>query len=226
MSVEVWWATPRPGLEHLLTGAERAHAARLRHAADRLGHVTGRALARTVLAARTGVGPTDLHLTAVCRTCGGPHGKLRLTGPAGVPPLAFSLARAPGLVVLAVVARGEVGVDVEGEDPPDRLATLALAEPERGSLAALPARQRPRALAAAWTRKEAVLKATGHGLAVAPSRVILGGDRSVRAPGGAAVALRDLHPPPGYVGAVAVVGGARLHVVERAGDELLRRGAA
>jgi 4'-phosphopantetheinyl transferase len=77
-----------------------------------------------------------------------------------------------------------------------------------------------------WTRKEAVVKATGDGLAVPLRRV------RVTPPGVApallaypdrtlTVQMRDLAPGPGYAAALAVVTGAPVEVRERPAAGLL-----
>jgi len=134
-----------------------------------------------------------------------------------------------------------VGVDAEPTPPPgylgaadaEQLASEVLAPDERVQWVA--AGRVPADLAQWWTRKEAVLKASGHGLAVPPASIrvsapwappaVLAWD--VSEPLGGVVSLVDLAAPPGYggyVGSVAVLGAAAASVVERAGDEVLVTG--
>ena len=121
------------------------------------------------------------------------------------------------------VARDPVGVDVEQLDgrerplgdggDPEALARLVLAEPERAALAEVDPPARARAFLVAWTRKEAVTKATGDGLGTPFSQIVVaesGGPPRVtswpypQAP--ETVSLLDLDAGPGYVAALAVLG--------------------
>lgn len=139
----------------------------------------------------------------------GAAGKPELPGS----PLHASLAHAGDAALVAVTAAGAVGVDVEPCRPDvDRWALVAhvLSPLERDRLASLPAPRRPRAVLGAWTRKEAVLKAAGCGLAVEPNLVEIGpGPRVARIPPElgppSGWALVDL-PLSGHVAAVALRG--------------------
>ena len=156
--------------------------------------------------------------TPACGQCGEPHGKPVIEGGA----VEHSVAHSGDLVAVAV-ARMPVGVDVEqldgrphplgGDGDPDALARLVLSAAERAVLAEVPAAGRARAFLVAWTRKEAVTKATGDGLRAAFSDVVVAADagpprlvswpyeRSVHS-----VSLLDLDAAPGYVAALAVIG--------------------
>jgi 4'-phosphopantetheinyl transferase len=238
----VWWATPNrsPAAGALLTDAERSRADRLRRAEDRHRFVTGRALLRLVLADRLDVPPTEVPLVAGCRVCGASdHGRLRLDG--GPTDVAFGVTRRAERVGVAVTDGRPVGVDVEvvdDADDPERatLAAEALCPAELAAYRQFPAPARGRAMARWWTRKEAVLKATGDGLALPPAKLhtsrpdepaalLAWLEASPSAASCPPVRLQDLHPGPDYVGCVAVLGHHPVDVRELDGDEVLRRGS-
>jgi 4'-phosphopantetheinyl transferase len=150
----------------VLTDEERERIGRFRRPADAASFAAGRALMRLALAERVGAAPGDLVFDTWCELHASPHGKPRLVEPATG--LDFSLSRAGARLMLAI-ASVPVGVDVE---PRDRdveagVARIAFADEERAELEDAG----PDAFLACWTRKEAVLKALGHGLAVDPKSV-------------------------------------------------------
>lgn len=234
----VWWARTDLGTPatDVITAPERRRAGAITDSGARARFVTGRVLLRALLAPLVGREPSDLTITTRCSRCGSTaHGRPELSE-AGVV-VAFSVAHAGDRVAVALTTAGRgVGVDVEqvlddGEPPPVAVAEACLATAERGLYAALPRAARGRALATWWTRKEAVLKATGVGLAVAPSRVLvsrpdrppalLGWDAAAGARPASAVRLADLGAPDGYVGCVAVLGTGAVVVTEHDGDPLV-----
>lgn len=233
----VWWARPAPAasLLSLLAPAERRRAAGIAHREAQDRFVTGRALVRLVLADRLGLAPAAIPIGQDCPLCGsGDHGPPELLGPAG-PPVHFGITHAPGRVGVAVNTGAIVAIDVAAvDDPTDpqraALADIALSDPERTLYDRLPADRRARAAARWWTRKEAILKATGWGLSVAPALVgVTAPDRAPEllvwprecAPGpGGEVFLRDLNPSPHEVACVAILGPA-VDLVELNGEDVL-----
>jgi 4'-phosphopantetheinyl transferase len=237
----LWWARAGDASGDqvaLLDEAERARLAGFRRAADRDRFLVGCALAKTVIAACTGSRQETIGFDRTCRRCGRPHGKPVV---AGGPE--FSVAHSGDLIAVAV-ARDPVGVDVEQLDgrarplgdggDPEALARLVLAEPERAALAGADPSARARAFLVAWTRKEAVAKATGDGLRVPFSQIVVaavpdyaGAPRVTSWPYPQApetVSLLDLDAGPGYVAALAVLG--RCQAVQAAdGSALLARRA-
>jgi 4'-phosphopantetheinyl transferase len=220
-TADVWWARRQDvSARHagLLDETEQQRWAAYRRDEDRARFLAGCALAKTVLARYTGLRPADVRFDRTCGQCGEPHGKPVLEG-GGVE---HSVAHSGDLIAVAV-ARTPVGVDVEqldgrphplgGDGDPEALARLVLSAAERAVLAAVPPAGRARAFLVAWTRKEAVTKATGDGLRAAFSDVVVAADAGSprlvawpypRSPHG--VSLLDLDTDPGYVAALAVIG--------------------
>ena len=150
----------------VLTAEERDRVGRFRRAADAASFAAGRALVRLALAERVGAAPGELVFDTWCELHASPHGKPRLVEPAAG--VQFSLSRAGARLMLAI-ASVPVGVDVERRDRDVEagVARIAFAHDERTELEDAG----PDAFLACWTRKEAVLKALGHGLAVDPKSV-------------------------------------------------------
>lgn len=214
---QVWWArrTPPPArLLGLLDGVERDRAAAYRRAEDRERFVLGVAVTRGVLGAYLAIPAADVVLDRTCPDCGRPHGKVRLAVEGER--VELSVSHSGDLVVVAFHRSAAVGVDVERVDPAldhSELYADVLADGEVAQLGELDPAARPRAFMTYWTRKEAVVKATGEGLS-APSQVVVSapGDdprllsRPDRARQVTATRLHDLDPGPGYVAALAVLG--------------------
>lgn len=236
----VWWATAQdhPALARLLDDAERRRLGRLRRTSDRDRYVTGHALLRILVSQRTGLAPEVLRFDTTCPRCDGDHGKPRLAGGVTDVPVAFNVAHAGTRVVVAVTSGTQVGVDVElvrdlDVEQLDMLGAQILSTAEHVKLLRLPSSARGRALAVWWTRKEAVLKATGDGLSIPPAHVIVTDPASPPAViiwhpqtasaqyAGSPSCLRDLNPGGQYVASLAVLGVARLGVTENDADPLL-----
>jgi 4'-phosphopantetheinyl transferase len=214
----VWWAAPvapasAPGLVRLLDVHERRRLDRFRRPADQARYLAAHALVRLVLGESVGAPAADLVFDRTCR-CGEQHGKPVLPGGPG-----FSLTHAGDLVGVAVHPGGPVGLDVEQVR---ELADLtAMAEHVRSPRETVTDAD---AFFALWTRKEALLKAVGTGLATPMSAITLGPPGVLDWTGEDAPAhplwLADLRPAAGYHAAVAGTG-ARPSIAEQRGDALL-----
>lgn len=216
--VHVWRASLRPAavvlarLEAHLSPDERARATRFRFPEHRTAFVAGRGVQREILSRYTGLPPAALAYRE------GTHGKPGLDGPAAATGLRFNVSNSGNLALYAVSLGRELGVDLEVVKPmPDGadIAERFFSAPENAVFAAVDASARDAAFFHCWTRKEAYIKAIGEGLsmpldcfdvAFAPGETA----RILRTRGDEAQAARwsmlELHPGPGYAGALVVEG--------------------
>ena len=212
----VWWAAPvapdaAPALVALLDDHERDRLARFRRPADRARYLAAHALARLVLAAPGGVAPDELVFDRTCR-CGAQHGKPVLPGGPG-----FSFSHAGELIGVAVRPDGSVGLDVE--QVRDVADLDALAGHVRSSVEQARGAVDPTSFFRLWTRKEALVKATGEGLASPMTAITLDAHAAAveewtgpGAPDGP-MWLRDLSPAADHPAAVAGLGKCKFPVV-------------
>lgn len=226
----VWWSKPLIDDERtvaLLDQGERERHGRFLRPVDAARFATGRAVAKTVLAQQVGIDPADVHFTTDCPHCAGSHGKPRVVGT----DVDLSISHSGDLVAVGMVVGAVLGVDVEQTTTrqPDNLPVDALAPREREVIRALPPDQRVAAFFTYWTRKEALLKATEHGLAVgmdsftmsAPNEhpELLEWSSTKAAPG--PVRLHTLSPDPAHQGCVAVLTDRDIEVVEAQAADVL-----
>jgi 4'-phosphopantetheinyl transferase len=237
-TAEVWWARRQDAAPRhlaLLDETERRRWTAYRRDADRERFLAGCALAKAVLARYARLRPADVRFDRTCGDCGEPHGKPVMPGSS----LEHSVAHSGDLVAVAV-AGNPVGVDVEqldgrahplgGDGDPEALARLVLSGAEQAVLNAIRPADRARAFLVAWTRKEAVTKATGDGLRAAFGEVVVadgaagdGVPRLVSWPyprDPREVTLLDLDAAAGYLAALAVLGPCE-GVTARDGSTLL-----
>ena len=209
----------RPWHADVLSDGERARQTRLWDPGHRAQFTVAAALLRLVAAPLTAQAAVRVVVDRSCPTCRRHHGRPRLTGTS----LDVSISHSGETVAVAVSNAGEVGVDVQqvGEGPVHELSPLVLAESEVRHVADA------RDFFTYWTRKEALVKATGDGVAVPLSEVVVTPPGTPPAllgyPGqdGLAAQLRDLIPDPGYVGALAVLSRRPVVVRERSAEQLL-----
>jgi len=187
----------------MLDSSEQARAPRYRLADDRDRFLLGAALLRTAAGHHLGVRPADVSVDRTCPWCENQHGRPVLAGTG----LHASVSHSGDVVAVAITVAGPVGVDVEAGRAIDFGAvTDSVCTPaERACVAGAGD------FYAYWTRKEAVLKATGDGL----RRTMT--DLSITPPGSAPVLLAlgsdaapacqmaDISAGDGYHSAVAVL---------------------
>ena len=208
------WLHWLPAAMDALVPDERARAARFRFEADRTTYALAHAVWRILLGHCLGVARAAVPLQF------SRSGQPQLPGT----PLATSLSHSGEAVLLGVGRVAALGVDIEGTPPRmalrDLISTLCTPD-EAAALRALPDAAQEPALLQLWTRKEALLKAFGTGLAQAPASIAAPAGGLVAAPPGVdapACRARDLCLPAGWLGAWAAPASARccrLHVAGR-----------
>jgi 4'-phosphopantetheinyl transferase len=193
----------RPTHLALLPDHELVRARQYLLQADRDRVALGAILLRLAAARHLGARPGDVAVDRTCSRCGAQHGRPLLPGSS----LRASVSHSGDIVAVALTSAGPVGIDVEAVRAID---FAALAE----SVCTPAEWSEVRGLTdfySFWTRKEAVLKATGEGLARPMT------DLQVSPPGSAPVLLRfgsgappacqlaDISVGDGYRACVAVL---------------------
>jgi 4'-phosphopantetheinyl transferase len=193
-----------------LSPLEKERAARFRFEKHRDRFIAGRGLLRATLGKYLQMQPSKLDFLYSER------GKPGLSAALAGADLKFNLAHTGDLALVAVTRVAPVGVDVERirkiKDVED-LVERFFSPRETRVFKKLSDAEKPPAFFNLWTRKEALLKATGEGIGQALSTVevsFLPGEpaRLVNIAGGAEHAaqwsLHEFSPAKGYVGATAI----------------------
>jgi 4'-phosphopantetheinyl transferase len=172
-AVEIWWgrtADARPGLIAELNEAERGRLAAYARDEDKSRFLVGATIVRRVLAGKLDLSPAEVVVDRTCPDCGRQHGKVVADG------MQVSVSHSGDRIVVAFHPSAALGVDVELINPAidtASLATVSLSDLEADELAAFPPDARARAFTQYWTRKEAVVKATGDGIGADLRKVIV-----------------------------------------------------
>ena len=192
----------------LLNEEERDRVSRIKSPSERQLKLIAHGRKREILAKYTNCDPSSLKFDKAQN--GKPY--LVVAGQAG--PF-FNLSHSGSVAAMAVCRAADVGIDIEKlRDVPDGFADRFFAPEERSALATISDPEaRRRTLILCWTRKEAVVKATGEGIARGLQSFVVSvndgpwpevssfdGSKSE----GKTWCLRHFEPAEGYVGAVAV----------------------
>lgn len=182
---------------------EMARRGRFRMDSDRDRFTLAAVLLRSVVGRYIGRHRSAVPIDRTCHHCGEPHGRPRVAHSH----LEVSISHSDEAVAVAVTRAGPVGIDIEAVAAREweGLVSSVCAPVEKEFVRTI------RDFYAFWTRKEAVLKATGQGLRTPMTDVV------VTPPEAAPLllALGDNAPPPsrmaevevpdGYTGATAVL---------------------
>lgn len=145
----------------VLSDEERDRARRFAFDRDRQRFVVARGVLRGLLAARLGVRAQAVELVY------GERGKPALAPRFAASGLRFNVSHCEDVAVYGFSSGGEVGVDVEAVramPDADDVATRVFSGRENAAYRALDRRDRPLGFFQCWTRKEAFIKALGHGM--------------------------------------------------------------
>lgn len=147
-----------------LSAQERQRAARFFFERHRRRYVVARAMLRELLGARLGLRPGAVELAY------GGNGKPRLANGA----LNFSVSHCDEVALFAFSKSCEIGADIEALRPiraADSIAAHFFSRRENQAYRALPPRERLLGFLQCWTRKEALAKGIGVGLATPPQKL-------------------------------------------------------
>lgn len=156
---------------NLLSPEEEALASRFRFEKDARHWRACRSALREILGRTLGIPPAEVALYP------GEHGKPLLREPHAY--LHFNLSHCHDLALIAVSVEGPVGIDIEAADRGKSLLGCEASFCHAEELGGLPAGEedRARTLLELWTGKEALLKALGTGMSLAPETVSLCGEK-------------------------------------------------
>lgn len=204
--------TAVPEFQCVLSPEERAKARRYKFSTDRNHFIIQWGLLRHWLSRYLPALPMEYEFVR------GPHGKPQLVAAADAARLHFNMSHSGSMALYGFTRAAAIGVDIERIRPMEDLDIIAanfFAPSEAAGLRELTGSSRLEAFFNGWTRKEAVLKATGKGIvegvdgvevSVAPDEPA----RVLRIRGDADAALgwclHALRPPDGYVAALAYQG--------------------
>jgi 4'-phosphopantetheinyl transferase len=205
-------------LHAILAPAEKASADRMRNWEARNSFIVSRGVLRLLLARYTGTPVRDIRLRETV------NGKPMLASSGTVQ---FNVSHSGVYSLLAFASDCLIGVDIEQIRALQDMEAVAMryfCREEAQELIALRPEDRTQAFFRCWTRKEAFLKATGHGLS-APSdgfRVTLEPSCPacfLRLPAGSPHwSLYDINAAPDYAAALAHPGSERKLCVETISD--------
>jgi 4'-phosphopantetheinyl transferase len=148
-------------LDRVLSPDEQNRATRFRSGLHRRRFVAGRGVLRWLLAAYCGVNPGELRFAEEAA------GKPFLLPVNSVHPPCFNLSHSDRLALIAITAATPVGADIEmvrdvTEAP--QIAERWFSDREREAFLGAPLGEQAQVFTEIWARKEAYVKALGHGL--------------------------------------------------------------
>jgi len=199
--------------ETLLSDDELARANRYRFPRDRRRFIMARGCLRVILGSYLAVPPQSVQFLY------NTHGKPSLSDLHNTT-IEFNLSHTDEIALLAVTNGVRVGIDIEsGEALTDcrSLAERFFHSSEAAELATLPEDGYKQAFLNVWTRKEALMKAIGEGLAIGLEDVVVSvlpgaPARILSVPDDGAWTLYALDPGGGYVASLVTEGAEPMEI--------------
>jgi len=145
----------------LLSSVEQTAAQKFRFDKDRNRYVIRHGVLRLIMSRYLRQPPSEIEFHL------GAYGKPELRGNGAGTPLFFNTSHSADVAVFAIASACPIGVDVESTREIPEIEVIArrfFLSGETRTLMDLPAESRVQAFYACWTRKEALLKATGKGI--------------------------------------------------------------
>ncbi|HEX4265668.1 MAG TPA: 4'-phosphopantetheinyl transferase superfamily protein [Verrucomicrobiae bacterium] len=193
-----------------LSSDEVARAGKFKFEKHRNRYIAGRGALRKILGQYLQTPSADLRFTQST------NGKPVLAEDFASAGIHFNLAHSDDLALVAVTRLGAVGVDVERIRPVkemDHLVARFFSPSENEAFQKVSENEKPAAFFNLWTRKEALLKATGEGITRSlslvevsflpdkPAQLLAISGNAIKA---ASWSLRELSPATGFTGAIAI----------------------
>ena len=217
--VQVWRAfldlsePPKESLLGTLSADELSRASRFRFEKDQRRFIAARGILRQILGAYLQKPPHTLQFQY------SNNGKPILASTSGDDSLQFNLSHSDDVVLYAFTRNRNLGIDLEriqADVEVEQIANSFFAEAELNAIAQVSESKRNELFFQYWTRKEALIKATGEGLSFpietldvsrvdgrVLSPILLPSDHGERP----RWYVQDLLPGPGYTAAIVVEGG-------------------
>lgn len=160
-----------PELTSLLNHTELKRYGSYRKEEDQKRALLSFALLRLLLSQVTGKSPGEIKISRACPYCGKPHGKPQVLDEG---PIEVNISHSGKWVLIAIALHTPVGIDIEKRTPDrieDEMVKRVLSTEEIKKWEKLSESEKEAAFYLYWTRKEAILKATGEGLTVPMTRL-------------------------------------------------------
>jgi 4'-phosphopantetheinyl transferase len=217
--VQVWRAfldlskPPKESLLGTLSADELSRASRFRFEKDERRFIAARGILRQILGAYLQKPPHTLQFQYSS------NGKPILANTSGDDSLQFNLSHSDDVVLYAFTRNRNIGIDLEriqADVEVEQIASGFFAEAELNAIEQVPESKRNELFFQYWTRKEALIKATGEGLSFPIETFDVSGfDGSILSPiflpsdNGERPRwyVQDLLLGPGYTAAIVVEGG-------------------
>ncbi|QQS37258.1 MAG: 4'-phosphopantetheinyl transferase superfamily protein [Ignavibacteriales bacterium] len=195
---------------NLLSYDEIARSERFHFQKDRNEYVCCRGFLRETLSGYLSLEPEEILFDY------GKHGKPEIANNNGIDKIKFNLSHSKGHAMIAVTLNDEIGVDIELiKEIPDMMdIAKELYTSKENKLLLESDQQAAESFFKIWTRKEAVIKAVGHGLSAPLKMIDVSGDGDISVDKSYEYEseefincrIKDLTPPSGYSAAVALCG--------------------